>query len=40
MDDSILDDSVFDMDSDGGSSDFVPQDAPVCLLTVPNRLLL
>ncbi|KAJ6157931.1 DNA topoisomerase II eukaryotic-type [Penicillium chermesinum] len=29
MDDSIMDDSLFDMNSDGGSSDFVPDEAPV-----------
>ena len=31
MDDSIMDDSVFD---DEGSSDFVPEPAPVCNLLI------
>lgn len=29
MDDSLMNDSVFDVDDEGGSSDFVPEPAPV-----------
>lgn len=31
MDDSIMDDDIFDVESDAGSSDFVPEPAPVGL---------
>jgi hypothetical protein len=36
MDDSIMDDDIFDVESDAGSSDFVPE--PVSVSTYSLRL--
>jgi hypothetical protein len=31
MDDSVMDDDIFDVESDAASSDFVPEPAPVSI---------